>query len=48
MVSRGSEGRYGLAEIGRHFGVGYTGVVNARRRAVGHLARNRRLQKKLL
>jgi REP element-mobilizing transposase RayT len=43
-----SEGHYGLAEIARHFGVGYTGVVNARRRAADHLARNRRLRKKFL
>ena len=47
MYATWSDGNRALAEIGRCFGVGYTSVVNARVRAEAHLARNRRLQRKL-
>ena len=47
MYATWSDGNHALAEIGRCFGVGYTSVVNARARAEAHLARNRRLRRKL-
>ena len=44
MYALWRDGGYGLGEIGRLFGVGYTSVANARARAGDILAKNRRLR----
>ena len=41
------DGRHSLAEVGRYFGVGYTSIVNARKRGARYVEDDKGLRKKL-